>query len=103
MNFVLVSDNQPTVPINFFDYPDESDLDGGTLPNGLYPIPATMPVKPGFGNRGQTLSQWQQDVNDWGGDRHSIIVKPGSGLIWETWQAKLVAAVGRHRMARSST
>src|SRR5262245_57721475 len=39
MNFVLVPDNQVTVPINFFDYPDESDLDGGTDPSGLYPIP----------------------------------------------------------------
>ena len=30
--FVLVPDNQPTLPINFVDYPDESDLDGGTFP-----------------------------------------------------------------------
>jgi hypothetical protein len=25
-----------------------------------------------------------------GGDRHSIIVQPGTGLIWETWQAQLI-------------
>jgi hypothetical protein len=36
-----------------------------------------------------TLSQWQQDVNNTGGDRHAIIVKPGAGFIWETWQARL--------------
>ena len=91
MNFVLVPDNQPTVPINFFDYPDESDLDGGTFPNGLYPIPTNMPVETWPSETGGlTLPQWQQDVNDEGGDRHSIIVKPGAGFLWETWQAKLV-------------
>jgi hypothetical protein len=91
MNFVLVPDSQPTLPINFFDYPDESDLDGGTFPNGLYPIPPNMPVEGWPSETGElTLHQWQQDTNNTGGDRHSIIVKPGSGFIWETWQAKLV-------------
>lgn len=91
MNFVLVPDNQPTVPIHFFDYPDESELDGGTFPNGLYPIPTNMPIETWPSETGGlTLSQWQQDVNDDGGDRHSIIVKPGAGFLWETWQAKLV-------------
>lgn len=91
MNFVLVPDNQPTMPINFFDYPDESDLDGGAFPNGLYPIPTNMPVETWPSETGGlTLQQWQQDVNNNGGDRHSIIVKPGASLIWETWQAKLV-------------
>lgn len=91
MNFVLVPDNQPTVPIHFFDYPDESELDGGTFPNGLYPIPTDMPIEtwPAEAS-GLTLSQWQQDVNGDGGDRHAIIVKPGAGHLWETWQAKLV-------------
>lgn len=91
MNFVLVPENQPTVPINFFDYPDESDLDGGTFPNGLYPIPTNMPIETWPSETGGlTLSQWQQDVNADGGDRHSIIVKPGAGFIWESWQAKRV-------------
>ena len=93
MNFVLVPDNQPTVPINFFDYPNESDLDGGTFPNGLYPIPPNLPVETWPSDTGGlTLSQWQQDVNGDGGDRHAIIVKPGTGFIWETWQAKLVGS-----------
>lgn len=92
MNFVLVPDSQPTVPINFVDYPDESDLDGGTFPTGLYPIPGNLPVETWPSEtEGQTLSEWQQDLNDWGGDRHAIIVKPGAGYIWETWQAKLVS------------
>ncbi|HXM32729.1 MAG TPA: hypothetical protein VN921_03675, partial [Chthoniobacterales bacterium] len=62
MNYVLVPDNQPRVTIPFFNYPDESDLDGGTFPNGTYPIPANLPIETwprGTGNL--TLQQWQQD------------------------------------------
>ena len=32
MNYVLVPDKQPRLTIPFFNYPDESDLDGGTFP-----------------------------------------------------------------------
>ncbi|MEO5713474.1 MAG: hypothetical protein ABIT37_08285 [Luteolibacter sp.] len=89
MNFVLVPDSQPPVSIHFFEYPKESDLDGGTLPNGLYPVPPEMPVESWpAGTEGLTNAEWQQDINGTGGDRHSIIVKPGAGLFWETWQAK---------------
>lgn len=90
MNYVLVPDNQPRLTIPFFNYPDESDLDGGTFPNGSYPIPTSLPVETwprGTGNL--TLQQWQQDVNNTGGDRHSITVAPGAGSIWETWLTKL--------------
>lgn len=90
MNYVLVPDDQPRVPIRFLDYPDESDLDGGVFPNGSYPIPSTQPVETwprGTGNL--TLQQWQMDVNNSGGDRHGIMVAPGVGTIWETWQMKL--------------
>jgi hypothetical protein len=84
MNFALVPDSQPPVPITFIDYPDESDP-------SPYPIPSNMPIETwptGTGNL--TLQQWQQDVNSMGGDRHSIVVQPGNGFIWETWQALLV-------------
>jgi len=84
MNFVLVPDNQSSVPVIFDSYPDESDP-------SPYPIPSNMPVETwpvGTGNL--TLQQWQMDVNGDGGDRHSIIAQPGSGFIWETWQALLV-------------
>lgn len=90
MNYALVPDNQPRLTIPFFNYADESDLDGGTFPNGSYPIPANLPVETwprGTGNL--TLQQWQQDVSNTGGDRHSIIVAPGAGSIWETWLTKL--------------
>jgi hypothetical protein len=90
MNFVLVPDNQPRVTIPFLDYPDESDLDGGAFPNGSYPIPSNQPIESWPKGTGSlTLQQWQQDVNDDGGDRHGIMVAPGTGSIWETWQMKL--------------
>ena len=90
MNYVLVPDNQPRITIPFFNYPDESDLDGGTFPNGNYPIPPNLPIETwprGTGNL--TLEQWQQDVNNTGGDRHAIMVAPGAGSIWETWLTRL--------------
>ena len=90
MNYVLVPDNQPAVAIRFFNYPNESDLDGGTAPGGTYPLPANLPVELWPRETGKlTLAQWQQDVNKAGGDRHAIVVKPGAGLIWETWLTKL--------------
>src|SRR5262245_52110337 len=92
MNYVLVPDNQPRLTIPFFNYPDGSDLDGGTFPNGLYPIPPNMPVEGWPKATGDlTLEEWQLDVNDDGGDRHAIIVAPGTGSLWETWLARLTA------------
>ena len=93
MNYVLVPDEQPRLTIPFFNYPDESDLDGGTFPNGRYPIPPNMPVEGWPKATGDlSLEQWQQDVYDTGGDRHSIIVAPGTGSIWETWLARLTTS-----------
>jgi len=90
MNYVLVPDNQPRITIPFFNYPDESDLDGGTFPNGSYPIASNLPIESWPKDTGDlTLQQWQQDVNNAGGDRHAIIVAPGAGSIWETWLTKL--------------
>lgn len=90
MNYVLVPDTQARVTMPFIDYPDESDLDGGSYPNGRYPVPANMPIETWpVGTGGLTLQQWQMDVNNTGGDRHGIMVAPGVGSIWETWQMKL--------------
>src|SRR5262249_43029604 len=71
MNFVLVPDSQPRVPINFSNYGDESDP-------SPYPIPSNLPIE-GWPSEtgGLTLSQWQQDVTNLGGDRHAVIVEPG--------------------------
>src|ERR1700686_5360557 len=82
MNYVLVPDNQARVTIPFLDYPDESDLDGGTYPNGSYPIPSNMPIETWPRDTGSlTLQQWQMDVNNIGGDRQGLIVAPGAGSI----------------------
>jgi len=89
MNFVLLPDNQPRVPVSFFNYPDESDLDGGASPVGLYPIPANLPIETWpTGTGTQTLAQWQ--TNNDTSDRHAIMVEPGAGFIWETWETALV-------------
>ncbi len=88
MNFALVPDNQPLVLIQFVTYPGDSDLNGGTYPYGLYPIPTNMPIESWpVGTGGQTLYQWQTNS---GGDRHSIVVQPGAGFSWETWRAQLL-------------
>ena len=93
MNYVVVPDNQPRVTIAFVDYPDESDLDGGVFPNGNYPIPSNMPIETWPRYTGTlTLQQWQMDTTNIGGDRHGIIVAPGAGSIWETWQMKLTTS-----------
>ena len=83
MNFALLPDNQPRVPVDFFNYAGESDLEGGTSPQGLYPIPTILPIE-GWPSQTvpQTLAQWQ--TNDDGSDRHAILVEPGVGFIWET-------------------
>ena len=82
MNWVLVPDNQPPVPITFTNYPDESDP-------SPYPIPTNMPIETWpVGTGSLTLTQWQADTNNLGGDRHAIIVQPVTGGLWETWQAR---------------
>ena len=82
MNFVLVPGAQPVTPINFMLYGDESDP-------SPYPIPSNMPIEGWPSETTVTLQQWQQDINNTGGDRHAIIVQPTSGFIWEMWQARL--------------
>jgi len=83
MNFVLVPDNQPPFPINFVQYADESDP-------SPYPIPSNLPIEGWPSQTGtQTLAQVQRDASGDGGDRHAIIIQPGTGFIWETWQTVL--------------
>jgi len=88
MNFVLVPDSQTLVSNKFVTYPGDSDLNGGVYPYGLYPTPTNQPIE-GWPTQtgGQTLLQWQTNS---GGDRHSIAVQPGKGLIFETWEARRV-------------
>ena len=86
MNFVLVPDNQALVSNKFVTYAGDSDLNGGISPYGLYPTPTNMPIEEWpTGTGSQTILQWQTNNN--GDDRHSIIVQPGKGFIYETWKA----------------
>jgi hypothetical protein len=79
MNYALVPTNQTKVPINFFNYADESDP-------SPYPIPTNMPVETWpVGSPTTNLFDWQRDITNEGGDRHGIVVMPGSNTIWETW------------------
>ena len=88
MNYVLVPDSQPLVSADFFNYPDQSDLNGGISPDGLYPIPTNQPIETWpVGTGTQTLYQWQ--TNNDGSDRHSITVQPGVGEDFETWEMLL--------------
>jgi hypothetical protein len=90
MNYVLVPDNQPLVPIDFNQFPDQSDLNGGVYPTGLYPIPTNLPIEGWPTQTGtETLTQAQQDTLGKGGDRHSITVQPGAGYSFETWETLL--------------
>ncbi len=85
MNYVLVPDNQPGVPIDFFNYLDESEP-------SPYPIPTNLPIETWPVETGSlTLQQWQQNVTNDDGDRHAIMVMPGMSKIWETWETQLVA------------
>lgn len=87
MNFALTPATQPLVPVKFVDYPDDSDLNGGVYPAGLYPIPTNQPIEEWpVGTGSQTVFQWQTN-NLTGHDRHSITVQPGSGADYETWMA----------------
>ena len=88
MNYVLVPDSQALVSNKFVTYAGDSDLNGGVYPYGLYPTPTNQPIE-GWPTQtgGQTLLQWQTNS---GGDRHSIVVQPGKGLIYETWEARRV-------------
>ncbi len=82
MNFVLVPDSQPPVPIAF-----DTDLDsyGDESDPSPYPFAANTPVETWpRANTNLTLAQWQQ--TDDGSDRHAVIVMPGSNIVWETWR-----------------
>jgi hypothetical protein len=85
MNFVMVPDAQPLVPIRFAS-PEESDFNGGTTPVGAWPIPAITPIEgwPVARPKGESLIAWQRDpVVE---DRHAIVVQPGKARIFETYQ-----------------
>ena len=58
----------------------------------MYPIATNTPVE-GWPTQTEpeTLAQAQQDALGLGGDRHAIMVQPGAGFLYETWEALLSA------------
>jgi hypothetical protein len=73
MNFVLAPDNQPLLPVTFTLYGSEFDP-------SPFPTTTSMPIETWPSETGAlTLTQWQQDKHNIAGDRHAMIVQPGSG------------------------
>ncbi len=95
MNYALVPTSQALVNLTIDDYPDETDLNGGTSPTALYPIPANWPIEGWPSARpGETLSHAQ--TTDDGGDRHAIAVVPGTNRFYETWRTVLQGGTAWH-------
>jgi len=86
MNYVLIPTNQPFVPVNLITYSNESDPPP-------YPIPTNMPIEGWPTQTTNTLADWQTDKYHIGGDRHAIVVQPGTANIWEMWETKLTNGV----------
>ena len=89
MAFVLVPPTQTKIDVKIVEYPDESD-------KGPYPVPDNMPIEgwPAFYSRELadkklTLQQVQRDSAGIGGDRHSIVVDPQGGKLYEFFGIKL--------------
>ena len=103
MNYVLVPDSQPLVGIRFITYPGDSDFNGGTNPVASWPVPSIMPIETWpTGTGSQTLTQWQQ--SSVAGDRHSIIVQPGTTpRLFETWQAQLTGNTPNWQASNGAT
>lgn len=81
MNFCIVPGNQALVPIEFFNWPEQSDP-------GPWPIPTIQPVEYWPRETGiLTLDEWQRNINNEDADRHSITLQPTTGNFWETWLA----------------
>lgn len=91
MNWVLVPPDQPLVQMHLFNWPGESD-DVVDMGAGIaeYPIPTTTPIEGWPSMTGDlSLDEWQRDVEDRGGDRHAIVLRPSDGAFWETWLTRL--------------
>ncbi len=78
MSFVLVPANQPKVPAKIVAYSEESDP-------GPYPIPDNAPIE-NWPLDQRTLEASQRATEQ--GDRHLIVVDPGSRMLYEFYQGR---------------
>lgn len=67
--YIVVSSSQPSVPIQFVAYGDESDP-------GPYPVPMNAPIE------GQTA-----DGSAFGGDRHVLVIDRDANRLYELYSA----------------
>lgn len=90
MNYVLVPGQSAAANDSFSRLPGRIRSRWRHVSQRELPIPPNMPIESWPKGTGSlSLLQWQMDVNNNGGDRHGIMVAPGLGSFWETWQMKL--------------
>jgi hypothetical protein len=87
MVYLVVPGSQPLVPVAF-DFGDESDPGAPGRPGG-YPIPPEAISQPRWIEGGFPGGQ------DQGGDQHMLIVDRDHRLLFETWQTRYDARLGR--------
>ena len=78
MGFIIAPPNQPRVPVRITAYPEDSE-------KGPFPVPIMMPIEE-WPIAGGNLAAYQQKGG--GGDRHSIVVDPINGMLYEFYQTR---------------
>jgi hypothetical protein len=84
--YVVVSGDQPRVPLTFVDYGDESDDGAPGLPG--YPIPAEVRTQPNYIEGGVAGGGSS-------GDRHLLIVDRDRWLLYESYATRWNASASR--------
>jgi hypothetical protein len=93
--YVGVSGTQALVPVDFVDYPDESDAGAPGLPPG-YPIPDEAKAQPNYIEGGVPGGGTD-------GDRHLIVIDRAHGLLFETWATHWNAGQSRWEAGSGAT
>ena len=84
--YVVVSGDQPRVPLTFVDYGDESDAGAPGLPG--YPIPEEAKTTPNYVEGGEAGGGTS-------GDRHLLIVDRDRNLLYESFATRWNVVSGR--------
>jgi len=91
MAYILVPPVQKKTDVRIIDYSQESD-------RGPFPLPDNLPIegwpacyREDRRTAGLSLDDIQRDTINAGGDRHAIILDPGTRTLYEFWQMKKTA------------